>query len=54
MANPKHTVSFIAHKKVVEPVRVAFPTKEGFVSFGAHKKVSEPVLVRFQAKNKKS
>ena len=50
----KHHVSFIAEKKVEEPVRVKFVTSEGKkVSFGAHEKVKEPVKVTFMAKNKK-
>lgn len=50
----KHHVSFVAEKKVKEPVFVDFTTKTGKeVTFPAHKKVLEPVKVNFMAKNKK-
>jgi hypothetical protein len=50
----KHHVSFVAHVKVNEPVKVDFHTKSGKeVSFPAHKKVVEPVKIDFMAKNKK-
>jgi hypothetical protein len=50
----KHKVSFIAEKKVKEPVAVDFKTKTGKkVAFGGHKKVKEPVRVSFVAKDKK-
>ena len=49
----KHEVKFVAHKKVIEPVKVKFETKEGKrVSFDAHEKVKEPVVVDFMAKDK--
>lgn len=48
----KHTVDFIAHKKVKEPVEVSFQSKNGPVSFEATKKVLEEVEVNFKAKNK--
>ena len=49
----KHRVSFKASKKVSEPVRVKFKTKDGQrVSFPAHKKVKKPVRVSFRARNK--
>jgi hypothetical protein len=48
-----HRVSFTAKKKVSEPVKVKFKTKEGDkVSFGAHKTVKKPARVSFRAKNK--
>ena len=50
----KHIVSFPAHKRVKEPVRVAFVTESGKkVSFPAHKKIKEPVQVKFIAKDHK-
>lgn len=50
----KHHVSFIAEKKVKEPVIVDFKTKNGKeITFPAHKKILEPVKVNFMAKNKK-
>ena len=50
----KHKVSFIAEKKVKEPVAVDFKTKTGKkVTFEGHKKVKEPVRVSFVAKDKK-
>ena len=50
----KHKVSFVAEKKVKEPVTVDFVTKTGKdVAFDAHKKVKGPVKVTFYAKNKK-
>lgn len=54
MAN-KHEVTFVATKKVKEPVVVSFQKKNGEpVVFPAHKKVNEQVVVDFFAKNKKS
>ena len=50
----KHRVAFVAEKKVKEPVKIAFKTKEGKkISFVAEKKVKGPVKVKFMAKNKK-
>ena len=46
-------ISFVAHKKVEEPVKVAFKTSDGKnVQFPAHKKVMEEVEIDFMAKNK--
>ena len=48
----RHIVDFVARKKVMEPVTVAFVTNKGqTVNFPAHKKVKEPVEVRFRAKD---
>ncbi len=50
----KHHVSFVAEKKVKEPVVVDFRTKTGEeIRFPAHKKVPEKVGVEFMARNKK-
>jgi len=50
----KHHVSFIAEKKVKEPVTVDFKIKTGKeIKFPAHMKVSEKVKVKFMAKNKR-
>jgi len=47
-------VSFIAHKKVVKPVRVKFYTRVGGkVSFVAKKKMVKPVRVKFYVRKKK-
>jgi hypothetical protein len=49
----RHHVSFNAHKKVNEEVRVAFHTKAGkTISFDAEKKVKVPAHVDFLARNK--
>ena len=48
----RHIVDFVAHKKVKEPVTVAFVTNKGqTVVFPAHKKIKEPVEVKFKAKD---
>ena len=50
----KHPVSFIAHEKVKEPVKVTFREQNGkVVSFPAHKVIKEPVKVTFMANSKK-
>jgi len=49
----KEKVSFWAKKKVPEPVRVKFITKNGQeVSFRAVKKIPKPIKVEFYAKEK--
>ena len=50
----KHTVKFVAKKKVSVPVKVDFETKKGEVAFSAHKTVEKRVPVKFKARNKTS
>lgn len=50
----REKISFVADKKVSNPVVVAFRTKEGErVAFKAHQQVTKPVKVQFYAKKKK-
>jgi hypothetical protein len=48
----KHTVSFIAKKKVSVPAKIKFETKAGPVAFKGHKTVKKAVKVSFKAKDK--
>lgn len=49
----KHEVEFKAHKKVKQPVKVKFKTKDGEVEFKARKPVDKVVKVKFKARDKK-
>jgi hypothetical protein len=54
MAVKKHTVKFVAKKKVEVPVEVKFKTKDGKkVNFPGHKPVLKKVKVEFKAAGKK-
>jgi hypothetical protein len=50
----RHRVEFSAHKKVNQPVDVAFKTNSGErVQFPAHKPIKKEVDVNFLAHNKR-
>lgn len=50
----RHRVEFSAHKKVNQPVDVAFKTNSGErVQFPAHKPIKKEVDVNFLARNKR-
>jgi hypothetical protein len=54
MAVKKHTVKFVAKKKVEVPVEVKFKTKTGKkVDFDGHKVIKKNVKVQFKAADKK-